>query len=96
MPVPSSSEIRITPVPLATPLASPNTPTPTARPGVAEHDLAALEDRRSGTESDHHDAEDGADGARVEHAVDPGAEDQEGQRASEHQRRVVRRSRLSR
>src|SRR5260221_4123191 len=84
MPVPSSSEIMITPAPLATPLARPKTAEPTA--SRAERDAAAVERAAQRHRGDHHDAEHGADRARIEDAVDPPAEHEERQSARHHPR----------
>ncbi len=50
-PAPSSSDTRITPVPVATPLARPNTPAPTASPAVPRVADFLRSSRRSGTEA---------------------------------------------
>ena len=50
-PEPSSSEIRITPVPVAMPLARPNTPPPAARPAGPRTISCFLRILRSGTEA---------------------------------------------
>ena len=80
MPVPSSSDTRITPVPVAMPVARPNTPEPTARPVRSRTISLSCRNPAERHGADHHDAEDRAEHAHVEDAVDPGAEHEEGQR----------------